>query len=198
MKERGIIFSGPMVRALLDGSKTQTWRAMKNPASVLGFRLWLGRQWERVDRKGHVLDMINCPYGQPGDRLWVKETWAARPDQDYLPPSQCDDTGLWWKASLNGTETGYATCHGKWRPSIFMPRWASRILLEITAVRVERLHEISEEDAWAEGCLGSDGDVTGGESGYTEYAGLWETINGAGSWDKNPWVWVLEFKRIEP
>lgn len=194
MKERPILFSGEMVRAILEGRKTQTRRILK-PNSDSPFQ-------------------TKCPYGQPGDRLWVRETWAVRPDYDRLPPSQCGDEGMWWRASLSLCPDGYEACHGKWRPSIHMPRWASRITLEITSVRVERLQDISEEDAVKEGIepvyfeKNFDKKAIKAYKHYfdSSYAGadaigsfrsLWQSINGAESWDANPWVWVIEFKRVE-
>ena len=208
MKERPILFSGPMVRALLDGSKTQTRRVVKpqpthfNPVGV-----------PRLAKPVGPNAVITCPYGQPGDRLWVRESWA--PD----PP--CD--GTWgyttWAGCREGQIAGvpdrfrhprfcnYAAnwLHGpiRWTPSIHMPRWASRITLEITGVRVERLQDISEADAKAEGIektpsgfwsLYGQADVDGTYSPRSSYRALWESINGPGSWDANPWVWVVEFK----
>ena len=214
MKETPLLFKPEMVRATLReiNPKEQTRRLISKllkfgMITEFGVSDTPGYDWHFRDKRmlwndiSHDMLLECCPYGKVGDRLWVKETWAARPDQDHLPPSQCDDTGLWWKASLNGTETGYAACHGKWRPSIFMPRWASRILLEITAIRVERLQDISDADAKAEGV--SFGNITDQVTGEIDcdaveaYRYLWEKINGAGSWDDNPWVWVVEFKRID-
>lgn len=135
-----------------------------------------------------------CPYGQPGDRLWVRETWNG------------DRMDLVYRATHDGPPPG-----GKWHPSIFMPRWASRILLEITNVRVERLNDISEEDAINEGIIkDSDGFFIASDSPEAHhflrqphltakgaFHTLWESINGPGSWESNPWVWVIEFKRVE-
>ena len=178
MKERPILFSGAMVRAILDGRKTQTRRAYtaKN-----------GGVWpNRNDLPGMRQIMRNCSFGQPGDRLWVRETWA-----------QTDGRYEMVTLAYRASDDGKALLNDRWRPSIHMPRWASRILLEITAVRIERLNDISEKDAWAEGCEGFDDDVTGGKSGYSEFAELWQSINGTGSWDVNPWVWVIEFRKFE-
>ena len=217
-KERPILFSGPMVRALLDGSKTQTRRAMKpqpthfNPAGVP----------RRVIPTGGPSYVIRCPYGQPGDRLWVRETWQgpllqefeadADPDwhyashiHQYQNPAHCE------YAADGGPKPEYTNADDVmrqgWRPSIHMPRWASRITLEITSVRVERLQDISEADAIAEGCTQNhNGYYWGGPhpvSGLKQlatakgaYQDLWESINGPGSWDANPWVWVVEFRRL--
>jgi hypothetical protein len=148
MKERPILFSAPMVRAILDGRKTQTRRVIK----------------EKLMR-GEGAHVNNCQYGKPGDRLWVRETFCYH---DYLARYLYKADGV----------TGV-----KWKPSIFMPRIASRIMLEITGIRVERLQDISEEDAIAEGWPKSS----------DWYRSLWESINGQGSWVLNPWVWVIEF-----
>lgn len=225
MKERPILMSGPNIPPLLDGSKTQTRRALR--ASLVESINFMGgngddelatidsadikfMEWRDDDGKVHgpewcvasaeypeegVVPLGQCPHGVPGDRLWVKETWMHREggvmrDAAGGVEDSFDDEIIYRAAQPNAI--------GRWKPSIFMPRWASRILLEVTAIRVERLQDISEADAWAEGCEGYDDDVTGGKSGYREYAELWESINGAGSWLENPWVWVVEFKRIEP
>lgn len=198
MKERPILFSAPMVRALLDGSKTQTRRIVKGLASE-----WLSEGFVPE----FVADPANnmCPYGNVGDQLWVRETWQGplfdseeheeqfRADgpEAFMKPGFCAyrATDKLDAIDANGKDLG-------WRPSIHMPRWASRIQLDITNVRIERLQDISEQDAWAEGCMGTDDDVTGGKSGYGEYMELWKSINGEGSWDKNPWVWVISFKLL--
>lgn len=182
MKERPILFSGEMVRAILDGRKTQTRRVVK----------------QRGDCSGSV---EQCPYGQPGERLWVRETWATEgtDETSTLPLQFKADRSDWPKCS-------------KWRPSIHMPRWASRITLEIESVRVERLQKITEEDAKAEGTRddalvhyyceeGTDDDPIGNHRCNWRYAfsRLWESINakrGFG-WDANPWVWVITFRRVE-
>ena len=222
MTERPIIFSAPMVRALLDDRKTQTRRAVKpQPLNIVPF-IGVGGlpTWEFGTCAHHhgVIDRhIKCPFGQPGDRLWVRETFAIVPRTAYacsdgvqqtLRPDDPHDAAIYradWSRSNGGIQ---------WRPSIHMPRWASRINLEITSVRVERLQDISEADAKAEGvcelpgqaaergCWWS-GDVGAGAAlhGRTPFVGyrlLWEHINGARSWDANPWVWVIEFKRITP
>lgn len=176
-----------MVRAILDGTKTQTRRIMK-PQMVFGliagqFNGWYmptsktgGVIWP--NGKDRILSM--CPYGHPGEHLWVRETWAMF--QDSIPH---------YKA------TGQAPKDGKWRPSIHMPRWASRITLEITGVRVERLQDISEADAIAEGVgfLRHVPDVDETLTAKQLYECLWESINGPGSWESNPWVWVVSFKQ---
>ena len=209
MKERPILFSGAMVRALLAGEKTQTRRVVKPqpPAATVSVQTY-----HHPDPRAHfwasgrasLLDWaIPCPYGEPGDRLYVRETFVKIIGQ----------SGGWIETDYQATYR-----HGdrlgdtlgirkKWTPSIHMPREASRILLEITGVRVERLNSISEADARAEGI--TDGGCT--EGGNPETCGcttpipdardafirLWTSINGTDSWAANPWVWVVEFKRAE-
>lgn len=198
MKERPILFSSPMVRAILDGSKTMTRRAVKGYAQE-----WLsddGFTPEFVaDPKNHL-----CPYGKPGDRLWCRETWSAF-DGNAIRYAADNVTRVFpvsWpqSAAIHGLHARHGN---KRRPSIHMPRWASRILLEIVSVRVERLQDISEDDARAEG-IAVDGnghavrdDAYNYGSARTAFAELWESINGAGSWAANPWVWVAEFRRVE-
>jgi hypothetical protein len=196
MKERPIIFSAPMVRAILAGAKTQTRRVVKlKPWQQIEERDD-GAPWPWMYDDNRAADhWVPCPYGQPGDRLWVRETW--RPVHGGYP-----DQGARYRADFDRDQT-------VWRPSIHMPRWASRILLDVTAVRVERLQDISEADAqaegvipkWEPGCSGRLMDAFGGFSfrpAASAYAELWEQINGPGAWDANPWVWVVEFKRVTP
>ena len=202
MKERPILFSAPMVRALLAGTKTQTRRIVK------------ARDLEWMDVHQGLREPDNaerCPYGQPGDRLWVRETWQgplledfetdADPDwhmpshiHKYQNPAHCE------YAADGGPAPEYTDLDEKmrqgWRPSIHMPRWASRITLEITAVRVERLQDISEADAIAEGVRNSL-HLPGGRFARENFEHLWWTVNGDGSWESNPWMWVIEFKRVE-
>ena len=209
MKERPILFSAPMVRALLDGSKTQSRRIVKPQP-------FNGRPDDEVRKQmiengalgqdASLTDLINgaidhgfipeakCPYGHTGDRLWVRETYFGNHFQHPNEPE--DERELHYRAdglpNFEGEESLI-----KWRPSIFMPRWASRITLEIVNVRVERLQDISEDDAKAEGAAwGACGSPQEG-SHKAGYAQLWENINGPGSWDANPWVWVVEFKRVK-
>jgi hypothetical protein len=196
-KERPILFSGAMVRAILDGSKTQTRRIVK----VRGLDFIGGKGQENdpaawgypyPDREGYadLTDGIACPYGKPGDRLWVRETWgiSARvsTDGNERRLREQDLTHLLYRATADHDSD-------RWRPSIHMPRWASRTTLEVESVRVERLQDISEEDAKAEGVMWYQ-DMSNAEVFQT----LWESINGPGSWDANPWVWVITFKRIKP
>lgn len=201
MKSRPILFSAPMVRALLSGAKTQTRRTVKLPHSNplgewqpstmgAGLRTKSGEPFPDQACIWHTRtgDNLLCPHGIVGDQLWVRETWANialsgyppvyfyRADGDALPPRDA------------------RAMHSTWRPSIFMPREACRIELEITEVRAERLHSISNEDAEAEGVkcnLSSLGFVD-------HYRELWKAINGADSWDPNPWIWALTFKRVKP
>lgn len=205
MTERPILFSGAMVRAILEGRKTVTRRVIKGLDPERLGETMTRAQWQRVDRELPVSFGITyfCPYGQPGDRLWVRETWArvGNTDPGYLTYRatypECLPPGL-ENVPADIRDAGY-----RWRPSIHMPRAASRILLEITAVRVERLQEISEEQAEAEGVhrdkrmwFATDD----GGSAFTwpqqAFEHLWRKINGAESWDTNPWVWVVEFKRV--
>ncbi len=204
MTERGILFSGAMVRALLGGTKTQTRRAVTMPPSWdcivyadFGNGWWPFRSDDGESPRYDNNEIpLRCPYGQPGDRLWVRETFCL------------DDNGHeeWPVFRADGAElpTRPATRKpARWTPSIHMPRWASRILLEITSVRVERLQAIGERDARAEGVTIEERHTIGYCAGeflppsIRAYRDLWEQINGAGSWDANPWVWVVEFRRID-
>ena len=198
MTERPILFSAPMVRAILAGTKTQTRRVAKHPlAQNLSYIVDIGKGWFG-DEEGEV--QIRCPYGQPGDRLWVREKWQAVSGNDrarHIMTHPRPDRGwLEYAATPRADEPAY-----KWRPSIHMPRWASRITLEVTGVRVERLQDISEADAMAEGVHYSLLEkIQAGQDRWARHAykKLWETINGSDSWDLNPWVWVVEFKRVSP
>ena len=187
-----------MVRALLDGTKTQTRRIVK------------ARDLEWMDVHQGLREPDNaerCPYGQPGavvdsghriggDRLYVREAWAAPHAYDHLPP----------RLIPQDARIHYAATEDRggllWRPSIHMPRWASRITLEITDVRVERLQSISTADALAEGVNVHPSHhgkpCTSLYSPVQAYRDLWEQINGPGSWDANPWVWVVSFRRVMP
>lgn len=192
MQERPILFSAPMVRALLAGTKTQTRRVVKpQPDSThSGFPYWsvggYRASWCRSAADGGPLMPANpllCPYGQPGDRLWVRETHGYGGDA-YAPD-------VHYRATHPD-----APVQGRWLPSIHMRRRDSRILLEITAVRVERLQDISEADALAEGVPHSL-NLPGGRFARENFEHLWWTINGDGSWESNPWVWVVEFQRAQ-
>jgi hypothetical protein len=245
VKEHPILMQGAMSRATLAGTKTQTRRIFTQavgPSLSVGIGDEPGvaeLSWLYGDGPGHEVHestkRVPCPYGQPGDRLWVKETFFAfgRWETRFSAKKGRDE----WHFLDMTLETGHSYCYAAdgsvpallasrrsagvtpawWkRPAIFMPRVASRILLEITGVRVERLQNISEVDAVAEGltfsakarksesCMGiyecrmPDGFLHFDASAVSLYRKLWEQINGAGSWDANPWVWVVEFRRVLP
>lgn len=219
MKERGMIFNGEMVRAILDGRKTQTRRIMKPqpepcprgghwwPSNV--FKTMLHVEEEMQNGKGGWGGLVGdaCPFGDVGDRIWVRETWAeagaSAPDLKLYRANYPEHVPSIYENVPPAEEI-------RWTPSIHMPRTASRILLEITDVRVERLNAISEEDAEAEGidmealydsqdcydCI-ADHNMTGRPTVTGAFKYLWESIYGADSWRANPWVWVIEFKRVE-
>jgi hypothetical protein len=211
MKERPILFSAPMVRALLDGSKTQTRRALRvQPLDVvpmngdLAGREWVGLMEREPKPSGAV---FHCKFGVPGDRLYVRETWSQPTTLDPGPTVYRADYPAWVPAHFTNLP---ALDEITWKPSIHMPRALSRIMLEIVSVRVERLQDCSEADARAEGVAldetsppgplwrrerGVGNWHSGARGAYRE---LWEAINGAGSWAANPWVWVVEFKRVRP
>jgi hypothetical protein len=222
VKERPILFSGAMIQALLAGTKTQTRRALKpqptmDPANVktvngdydLGCGLYfvadeLGPFAKQADRDLHPWydDFIRCPYGKPGDRLWVRETHAF-----FSPEVSLLEGGRYvYRADASPLTEAAVARYSKWKPSIHMPRVASRLLLEVVSIRIEQLRSISVADAVAEGIKAQNGDYYSYDSGrfdswYTakeSYASLWEHINGPNSWEANPWVWVVEFKVISP
>lgn len=176
MRERPIIFSGESVRAILDGRKVQTRRVIK-PVQPRDDGRWpAGRD-----------PVPDCPFGRVGDRLWVRETWADHPDGDGPIYRATDPT---WD-----DEPGSI----RWRPPIHMPRWASRLTLEVAGVRVERLQAIDKAGARAEGCHGIDGD---GHRGYVppldQFEAAWDALNGKRApWSSNPWVWVVTFRCVE-
>lgn len=214
MKERPILFSAPMVRAIIDGQKTQTRRMVKlnghdgvqsdhTPWRLAsGPRYWQEKpcwSWQHTSTISRVINE-SCPYGVPGDRLWVRES-------AYIAPPDFGDVDTWntvdnegrrrlvgYAASMDGESVRCAEDYAvKKTPSIYMPRWASRITLEITSVRCERLQEIDDHDAMREG-VSPTGDTDGAY--VAPFKELWEKINGAGSWENNPWVWVVSFKRV--
>lgn len=196
MKERPILFSGPMVRALLAGTKTQTRRVANKPVKHpdLG-NLYSPGALVLENEPQHVIERA-CPYGQPGDRLWVRESGWERPDRTQRMLQEGADTWAPYYYAADGENGEELRSWGfKVRPSIHMPRTASRILLEIVGVHVERLNEINRGDAMAEGCPFQN--MSEGYDPRKWYADLWEQINGTGSWESNPWVWVVEFKRVE-
>ena len=200
MKERPILFSAPMVRALLAGTKTQTRRIFKPDRMTWDAN---GRYTTYAMRGGELSTtgsgpfkpsswLHYCPYGQPGDRLWVRETFA-RIDGQTRPWIETDYQATYTHGDRLGDTLGIKK---RWTPSIHMPRHASRITLEVTGVRVERLQDISEADAIAEGARNSL-HLPGGRFARENFEHLWWTIHGDGSWESNPWVWVIEFKRVE-
>jgi hypothetical protein len=223
-----------MVRAILDGRKTQTRRVVKlQGAEVIEER-------PRNDPDDNVLSTeswpwspqhdgwVSCPYGRPGDRLWVRETWAslhpttdaataaAHRDRVVERPEDGERVALWYRADgeMPLVEQLWADDEDgiRWRPSVHMPRWASRITLEVTGVRVERLQDITEEDARAEGVRpytslgpyqripgpGFNGALLVDQPHRLPFADLWRDINGPDAWDTNPWVWVINFRRCTP
>ncbi|HEK0243435.1 hypothetical protein FA568_09800 [Pseudomonas aeruginosa] len=206
-RERPILFNDQMVRAILEGRKTVTRRVVKPQPDFLGSMVDPNTPFKTLDAGLHA--RITCPYGEPGDRLWVREAWAADAQVDAIAPSDLSQgEPIWYPADLSVRQTGCSMISkGRVRPSIHMPRWASRILLEITAVRVERLQDISEEQALAEGVRGEPCDHTRqacadigcwGDTAKGAFGFLWESLKGEGSWAANPWVWVVEFKRVTP
>ena len=209
VKERPILFSGPMVRAILEGRKTQTRRIMKPqpihpPVNVGAGEWWVESNNADQDRK--------CPYGKPGDLLWVREAHSVYYNNvdlqngDYKPVIK-------YRADYPDYDGAKKVI--RWTPSIHMKRAYSRITLEVTGVRVERLQDISDDDSDAEGVEGWCPFERCGGTGFIRrdpelpdecrcgeyspkqiYKMLWEQINGADSWEKNPWVWVIEFKKL--
>ncbi len=201
MNEHPILFSGEMVRAILEKRKTQTRRIIKLPS-------W-GNSWDDFEiDSDYGLPMVICrntgclaeihnPYGFPGDRLWVRETWGL---YDTEPKDGKDNAIVFYKATDNER---HELRYQLWRPSIFMPRWASRITLEVTGVRVERLQDISPGDAWAEGIIPpyykTPGTIGGDWSVLTCYEELWDRLNAKRGhpWKANDWVRVIEFKKMD-
>ncbi|HCR1052626.1 hypothetical protein ACS6I8_15805 [Enterobacter kobei] len=208
MTERGMIFNGEMVRAILDGRKTQTRRPV-NPqpeltaGSGFSWKGWLYGSGSSDRETNKNFAHVACPFGKPGDRIWVRETWAEA-------GASAPDLKLYRANYPAHVPTHYENVPPaedvRWTPSIHMPRWASRITLEITGVRVEQLKSISEEEARSEGVARlREGFWKHYQPGWTQhqlsargsFATLWDSIYGSGEWDRNPWVWVIEFKRIE-
>lgn len=208
MKERPILFSGEMVKAIIDGRKTQTRRVVSRlagfgPITEFQSSTTKGYDWQFRDKRGCWNDISHerllecCPYGKPGDGLWVKETWWC----DAPEPVPHDHPLMFYRANQTGTTKGM-----KWTSSRFMPRWASRISLLVKDVRVERLQDISESDCEAEGVERlCERFVTPGSVpiSYTEipfrdyFELLWDSINAKKHpWSENPWVWVVEFEQI--
>lgn len=206
MKERPIIFSSPMVRSILDGRKTQTRRVVK---------LRGGHEQELIGTRGKfdaafsedIDSGVNCPYGLPGDRLWVREKWTGTFHlENFHIAYAADGSERFADAPPGYVLPKSALKPDNWVTPLFMPRWSSRITLEITDVRVQRIQEISEQDSLSEGAeLDSDGFPLGHpplDDGYdtaTEwFSDLWDSINakrGFG-WESNPWVWAITFQKV--
>ena len=193
MKERGMIFNAEMVRAILDGRKTQTRRPVKFP--ILDRNLGCELAGNELAGELAAGNYLNSAFGKPGHRIWVRETWTPESidaeDGSYSPD---------YRATANGQPLD-----GRWTSAIHMPRWASRILLEITDVRVERLNSIHDVDAMREGiqnlttCSHADFGIPGvvnAQHPVRAFQLLWESIYGADNWKANPWVWVIEFKVV--
>jgi hypothetical protein len=237
MKERPILFSSAMVQAILDGSKTMTRRVVvpnsktqaewltpnilnavkRFSASADGWWTMAVGEYQEIEHCGHKMDgahigSVRCPFGKIGDRLWVREKFAPRTDVDPIAaPAKARHYCLYEGTGDPYDDMNWHDFGGKWKPSIFMPRWASRITLEITDVRVERIQDISDDDCFAEGIdeteeynraehYASGGSpLEGGSPEKCAFIGLWDKLNakrGFG-WNVNPWVWVIEFKKLE-
>ncbi len=210
--ERPILFSAKMVRAILEGKKTQTRRVMKvQPWPDATVEVgpyhphWIDRNgesqpgpatfgaiWDHQDIVNGGDAGLRCPYGAPGDTLWVREAHAI---------SANPDLGPWYRLDHEEARSSGPRVDVKWRPSIHMPRWASRITLRITDIRVERLQDISEDDAKAEGVTPLDyaaHHVAAGCGARIAFEQLWNKINSPGAWEANAWVWVVAFERVKP
>lgn len=203
-EEKPILFKGDMVVALLDNRKTQTRRMVRLPLidrQLTGCEI-AGSEINGMLKEGRF-DI--CPHGKPGDRLWVKETWVG--SQTTMMGYFKADLQYWNHATNKPSKDCGQPELCKWKSPLFMPRWASRITLQIISIHAELLNNISEEDAIAEGAMYHDGGTIG-HSGYRydyrdvfssakwAYVHLWESINGNGSWKSNPWVWVLTFQKL--
>lgn len=221
-RERPILFNDQMVRAILEGRKTVTRRVMKPqptpsksgghhwPCNVHQSMLHVERELQNGEGCWCGLAEAACPFGKPGDRLWVREAWtidllAAYStekgyDSEYELRYRADDAAREIHIAPGEPDPYlalYDSQRGDWRPSIHMPRWASRILLEITAVRVERLQDITPNQCIAEGAWREkDKELGRGQEAIAAFADLWRSTGG--DWDSNPWVWVVEFKRVTP
>lgn len=224
MRELPILMNGPMVRAVLDGRKTVTRRMVK-PTGAVDVVPFVGANNEPTGEFGwcphpcHISQHIRCPYGHPGDRLWVRETFMRVPHpaevgltREMLPHTWDEACAVAGTHLYKADDCSEILADGRrWTPSIHMPRAASRITLEVTGVHVERLCDISNADAVAEGvnrihhgdgayyfsAMRNEPDGKNWSDPVFAFQELWEQINGPGSWDANPWIWVVEFKRIE-
>ncbi|WP_415913982.1 hypothetical protein [Pseudomonas aeruginosa] len=202
MKERPILFTGPMVRAILEGRKTVTRRVVKPQPDFLGSMVDPNTPFKTLDAGLHA--RITCPHGQPGDRLWVREAWAADAQVDAIAPRDLSQgEPIWYPADFSVRQTGCSMISkGRGRPLSIC-----RVGPPASCWRSPPLQDISEEQALAEGVhgepcdharqacsdIGCWGDTAKGAFGF-----LWEQLNGAGAWQANPWVWVVEFKRVTP
>jgi hypothetical protein len=215
MREHPILFNDAMVRAILAGQKTQTRRVIKGaPCNKEAYLLGLHQPtmtWgihRDVEDDGGVWKG-QCPFGQPGDRLWVRETFCCVHGQPHLGGLPHPSDLVHFRADMNAAAVELSILKA-WKPSIHMPRAYCRNLLDIAVVRIERLQDISEADAIAEGIEGGnrwlhgwrnyfiDTDAHGWTSPIDSFRSLWGSINGPASWSANPWVWVVEFKRVKP
>ena len=200
MKERPILFKGRLVRAILEGHKTQTRRVIKRqpfatPTQPEEVNVEVGKTEVRIE-----VDVGRCPYGEPGDQLWVREAWRQKfctkhDGENSIPTNPCECGGAYAADSPDPKLSIF-----KWKPSIHMPRWASRIQIAVVSVKVERVQEITVKDACAEGVFHGGYYATEPPMPYpiATFKRLWDTINrkrGFG-WESNPYVWVVEFKRI--
>ncbi|MGV0886007.1 hypothetical protein V6760_03930 [Acinetobacter venetianus] len=190
MKERPILFNTSMVKAILEGRKTQTRRLVNSELIIQQAEFECGNRPNVLRSEPNLQYWIDnqCPYGQVGDQLWVRETWRKTEISECGCEDNCSCSfgGYDYLASSVDTDV-------KWKPSIHMPRKASRIQLEITNIRVERLNDISESDCLKEGI----GSPILRDCKKPKFMQLWESINGGGSWSRNPWVWVVEYKIIQ-
>lgn len=209
MRERPIPMTPENAQKCHDGTKTQTRRIVRVPAWASDDdmpKLAIQRPATGIAYyvDGIPVKRLTCPYGVVGDRLWVREPWAWPGEEEHLYKGNSSDARLVdeWKKDQNN-------CQVKWTPSIHMPRFACRTVLEITDVRVERLQDIGEEDAKAEGvtridhgreyyfsAMRDEPDHRNWVDPTDAYKELWESINGAGSWAQNPWVWVISFRKV--
>ncbi|HHW4124618.1 TPA: morphogenetic protein [Yersinia enterocolitica] len=190
MNEKPILFNAEMVNAILSGRKTQTRRIIKLP--LIDKNMGCELAGNELAGEVNAGDYRNFPLGKPGDQLWVRECFSDLEDFDFFNPSVPDVISGYWYWADGNPEWGNWT---KPKPSIHMPRRASRINLLITGVRVERLNDISDADASAEGCKISS--MQSGECLSDVFSRLWKSIYGDESWQANPWVWVIEFERME-
>lgn len=202
MISKPILFSGDNVRAILEDRKTKTRRIMNQPIPDFVERVEVSPDHLMLHYHGNTVHWANrCPYGKPGDFLWVRETWATPGNYDHIKPS---NLSVAYQADIVYRASEQYPIYYKWRPSIFMPRWASRITLKVVNVRVERLQDISHEDSMSEGCPDIEygkyefelKDVTPHSYAKMNFRRLWDSLNakrGYG-WNTNPMVWVVEFE----